>query len=502
MKLYKKTFIIGMSLLTSLSCVEEQDLIIPNPNGISSADFSLRGSEALLSFSTAAYGDLQLRGTFARHAFFIHDGMSDECDAGQMEADKQQMHDYAVDPANIGVTRYWIACNQGIAKANAVLNNIEAINQSGASEDEINQAIGENHFLRAYYYFLLTSRFGSVPMPLVPTDGAVASVGIGKTDRALVYQQIISDLDAAIPLCGTRASLGSDNAGRATKGAAHALKARVYLNNPSGPVDYVSAVASLREVLADPSGYTIDGVDYAANFNVAGEHNNESIFEINFSDEFDVNAQGGAWSTTGSGFAESTFRGIEYATFGNLPTSATLRNAFETDDPRFPVTVRPNNRWMKYTLPDDNNPPAGPINVRVIRTADVLLMLAECLNAIDSVANRTEILSLMNQVRDRVGMPNYGTPAMDTDFPVTNQAEILAAIQHERMVELAGEQVRLNDLLRWGIAKEAIEANRLNTIQNTPPINFIIGKHELLPIPSREIDQNVGLTNADQNPGF
>ena len=120
----------------------------------------------------------------------------------------------------------------------------------------------------------------------------------------------------------------------------------------------------------------------------------------------------------------------------------------------------------------------------------MLLMMAEVENELD---NPPAAIALLNEVRNRpsTNMPNYGTPVMNAIYPVSNKAEILNAIIHERMVELAGEQVRYNDLIRWDMADDVLSQ-----------FGFVKGKHELFPIPQREIDANEALTNADQNPGY
>ncbi|MCK5206832.1 MAG: RagB/SusD family nutrient uptake outer membrane protein, partial [Cyclobacteriaceae bacterium] len=99
----------------------------------------------------------------------------------------------------------------------------------------------------------------------------------------------------------------------------------------------------------------------------------------------------------------------------------------------------------------------------------------------------------LNEVRARasVDMPRYGTPAMDAIYPVSNKAEIFTAIVHERAVELAGEQVIYNDLIRWDMADDVLSQ-----------FGFVKGKHEIFPIPQNEIDANLALSNADQNPGY
>jgi len=112
-------------------------------------------------------------------------------------------------------------------------------------------------------------------------------------------------------------------------------------------------------------------------------------------------------------------------------------------------------------------------------------MAAEVENELGNISGA---LALMNQVRDRVTMPNYGSAAMNTAYPVTSKEGVFKAIVHERKVEFAGEQIQFFDLVRWGMG-------------NTLP-NFKVGVHEVLPIPQKEIDTNINLTNDDQNHGY
>jgi hypothetical protein len=125
--------------------------------------------------------------------------------------------------------------------------------------------------------------------------------------------------------------------------------------------------------------------------------------------------------------------------------------------------------------------------MRVIRYAEVLLSLAECENAL---GNDAKAIQLMNEVRSRPGveMPPYPT----ANYPVNSPAEVFKAIVHERRVELAGEQVRNRDILRWrALGKISYE-----------PISYYSAKHALAPIPQQEIDNNSAIAPTDQNPGF
>ena len=293
--------------------------------------------------------------------------------------------------------------------------------------------------------------------------------------------------------------------GRATKGAANALLGRVHLFRG----DYNAARTALLRVNVNDQYRLVD--NFYDNFMDETQDNEESVFDVMFSNKY-----GGAdsWGTTGSGIAEVTFRGQEYGItwFNVYPSDMTL-DEFEAGDPRYadsfwsngdildpngeavPADIPLGRRaaWKKYSqyYKQLNSDTQSGINFRVIRYADVLLMLAECENEVGTAA---DAIAYLNEVRNRpsVSMPNYGTPAMDAaGYPVTSKEEIFNAIVHERQVELCGEQVRMNDLIRWGLDADVLA-----------PFGYNNQKHNLFPIPQNEIDANEMLTQADQNPGY
>jgi hypothetical protein len=183
----------------------------------------------------------------------------------------------------------------------------------------------------------------------------------------------------------------------------------------------------------------------------------------------------------------------------NVYPSDDLRAEFEEGDPRFDQSFyvvgdeyaggvideialdRPAG-WRKYQnyYQQANENMQSGINMKIIRYADVLLMMAEAAN---EVTSQDEAIGYINEVRDRVDMP-----LLETGL---SKAEVFEAIVHERKVELAGEQVRFPDLVRWGRAAEFLSE-----------FGFQAGVHELFPIPENEIGTNVNISPGDQNPGY
>ncbi|MDO1514464.1 RagB/SusD family nutrient uptake outer membrane protein [Maribacter confluentis] len=478
--------------LVVINACSENDLELVNPNGLSPETF-FKTEAQVQSAVNAVYANLQTRGLYSRHMFFSQDNMSHENDGNpQLEADKRQYLDFSFDSSHGPIADYWESCYRGINKANFVIGNEEAIN---AIDDAIvssatkQKFIGEAKFLRALYNFLLVTRFGD--MPLI-TEIPTTTEGIGKSPASEVYALIISDLQAA------SASLlpkSEEDNGRATKGAAIALLGKVYLFRG----EHALALAEFEKL----SGYALEP-NYFDNFTEETEHGIESIFEIEYDDALGASAKWNS-SVTGAGPNEATFRGQEYGfnDWFNVFPSDNLLDEFELGDTRYAdnfysvgdtfaggtvtaemLTAGEERRagWKKYQnyYKDANEDQESGINFKYLRYADVLLMMAECEN---EVGTQDDAIDYINEVRERASLD---------DLPYSlSKAEVFDAIVHERKVELAGEQVRFNDILRWNLAATELAGT-----------NFQAGKNELWPIPDREISSNENVTAADQNPGY
>ncbi|MEM8897755.1 MAG: RagB/SusD family nutrient uptake outer membrane protein [Bacteroidota bacterium] len=505
----KKFLIIAILLgLFHVSCDEEL-LDKVNPNELSSATFYADGAQATAAVN-GVYASLQTIQLYTREYFFLHDLLSDEnFGLGSLEAQRVQLIARSFDGANAIITQVWRGAHRGIHRANLVIDNVpETPLSADYTETQRTQHIAEARFLRAFYAFELVSLWGDVPFSQNVAGGEEAENGLPITSADQIYATIISDLDFAEQNLPNRSEYSSGELGRATRTAAQALKGRVQLFRGN----YAEAAAELQKVVNSGEHRLME--EFTDNHTDENENNEEAIFEIQFSLAF---GGGNRWSGDGNGIAEVTFRGQEYgmkAWRNVIPSEAIVNEllreekAAGVEDPRAAFTIyRPgdlyNNgqdvviafettpddlpSWRKYQNYYDNldevNQQSG-INFRSIRYADVLLMLAEAQN---ELGNQAEAVSLMNQVRAR---PSVDMPPLPTaTFPAGSQAEVFEAIQHERIMELTSEQVRYRDILRWGIGSRVIPA-------------WVSGKHELLPIPQQEIDANVAVTNADQNPGY
>lgn len=483
---------LGCFLMT-ISCSEE-DLELTNPNQLSPDSF-FKTEAQVQSAVNAVYSNMQTAGLWSRHMFFMMDNLAHENGGNQqLEADKRQYLDFSFDSSHDPIGNYWESCFRGINKANFVLGNQDAINEisngqlSAASKSKY---VGEAKFLRGMYYFYLVTRFGGVPLIIdIPEGGD----GFPRSSEEEVYQQIIKDLSEAAPALLPK---GEEVDGRATQGAAYAMLGKVYLFQEQ----YQLALDAFDQVM----GYSLEA-EFYDNFTEENEHGIESIFEIEYNDELGTDAQWNS-SVSGAGPNEATFRGQEYGLlnwFNVYPSDRNL-DEFEEGDLRYAASfysvgdeysegtivegdladaageIR-RAGWRKYQnyYKDASEDQESGINMKYLRYSDVLLMMAECQNRL---GNQAAAVGLINQVRDRAGLDSLSS--------ALTQQQVFEAIVHERAVELAGEQIRFNDLLRWGIAADVLSDT-----------NFQESKHTLLPIPDREISSNEAITAADQNPGY
>ena len=350
----------------------------------------------------------------------------------------------------------WNASYLGISRANIVLNRIDGIDMDASRKGQL---IAEATFLRSLYYYHLAVGFGNIPLILTETASVAEGLAHVQVDASTVYTQLIGDLAKAetdLPL--------SNDPGRATKGAAATLLAKIQLTNG----DKSGAESSLRRVLT--YGYELVD-DYANLWGVENEYNSESIFEVDFESGF--GNQGNQFTNQFNGvLALSVTSGQR-----NIP-ERDLIDSYEVGDLRFDasldsVTVD-NDGWpIKTGISNPFSEDDAPNNWVVFRYADVLLMLAEAIGEGD------EAYGFINQVRTRAGLGD-----INADSPGSFEEKLL----QERRIELAFENHRWADLLRFGVAESVMEAQG-------KPVN---GKL-LYAIPQRELDLNA---NFNQNPGY
>lgn len=513
-----KNILVVVSLglgLTFSSC--EKWLSAPSP-GVTKLDDFFTSDETAVQTVNAAYVPLMwdFNGTYFNE-WFIGDIVSDDAlKGGGGIADMGSVYDlenFKTQSNNSLLLEYYRAQWQGIARCNLALQEIPKMALSETLDQNLkDRLIGETKFLRAYYYYRLVRVFGGVPK----VDFVIESSNQWKQPKATateIESFIIEDLLDAETKLWKKSEYQATDLGRATKGAAQAMLLKAYLLTKNFPEAEKWGAEVVKE--ANEGEYSLVP-NYKDNFTLAGENGPESIFEIQYME--DPTSDYGE----GFGFSRGTFNVILTRSRSSLlgggygfnkPTQ-NLYDEYESGDPRRDITIlNPadsqietpeteiylGNRYLsrKYAMMDDgagntiyplSHASRGPINTKVIRYADVLLMYAEACVEND---NTTTAKWALEEVRKRARGSNTAIlPAFPNYRGYTDiKPDLIKAIRHERRIELAMEGHRWFDLTRWGIAKEVMDAYKAT---ETPEVkqqmaDFIAGKHELFPIPEEEI---------------
>jgi starch-binding outer membrane protein, SusD/RagB family len=492
------------------------DLEIINPNEATVEAFWKNESDAVKGVN-AVYSTLH-RGGISRWMPFYYIIRTDEGKSTSPATPiVNNMDQFNTTDYNFwGAYDVWKDLYVGIFRANQVLDHVPAIEMD---ENLKQRVLAEAKFLRGLFYFNLASLWGNVPLMLktsTPNDKPPTS------PVAEVWAQVEKDLNEAaqsLPL-----SYPAEELGRATRGAAYALLAKALMQQQK----YSEALTPLNWLVEGEGSSVYDLMaDYRDNFLVTTENNKESVFEwqfqLNPGENHDDDTDNAAGRTDNLNYGNSLaqFFGPSGIGWSDGEAQRWLIGEFEEEptasggrDPRLAASL-----LFDYT--DEGGPDAtdiygqtfteryGPDNTRVwfrkfqndhwkdfegynspnnwryIRYADVLLMFAEALNATGST---TQAYQHVDRVRERAGLEK-----LSVAMPGLNQQQFLEQLKHERITELTGEGHRWNDLARWGDLGPELAPH--------DPVfaDFVVGKHELIPIPQLEIDFNPLL---EQNPNW
>lgn len=477
-------FIIGLFIL----CVGcgQSFLELPPQDQSSVANF-FRNAEDLKIAVSAAYGALKTAGQYNKALHAVGELRSDNTEIldAQSGVDLVQMDLFTTQSNNPLVNSMWSDHYNGIQQCNMVIDRAADIN---IDESMKRRLVAEAKFLRALMYFNLVRSFGDVPLVTKEIKDFQEGYDYGREPMDRVYEQIVADLQAA------EADLPSgytgEDTGRATSGAAKSLLGKVYLTRNQ----YGLAIEKLREVVSSQVYGLLN--DYADIFRITNKNHKESIFEIQYK-------KGGIgqgspfhnqFAPRNSGLLVSI---IGQAHGYNIPTQD-MEDAYEEGDVRRDISMASGYMngeefvGLKYITKYQDvpfQPDDADNNWPVLRYADVLLMLAECLNEEGFVADG-EAFALLNSIRDRAGLEPVSSNHPEATYRVADQEQFREAIARERRVELAFENHRWFDLVRTGKALEVMNAKGFS----------ITGNQLVLPIPLSQVQINPA--KMEQNDGY
>ena len=469
---------------------------------------------------TGVYGELNLLNADPDDApFFISEVASDDRfasggvnDNGAHGADK--LLRYGVDQ----FANTWKKHYAGIYKANVALEGYEKV-LDWESEAQKNSFYGQTYFLRAFYYFDLAQLFGEVPLILNSAGG-----NFPKSNADVIYAQIASDLKNGIEMMDAT-KYPDFEAGRATRWAAEALMARVFLFYTGyygesslplldgGEVTKAEVITWLEDC-RDNSGhdlvgdfrnlwpytneYTIDDYPYVAGkigvdgqpLKWAGDGNIETIFATKFSNVYALSA--GYVNYYALYFAppinvgESTFpwgRG-----WGKACVTPNLWDDWLAEEPTdlrrqaSIIDVTDPNEMKNYTWGANSEmEETGYWQKKIIAVAakdpstggfvNGFAVLASGARNHIQFCNTTDLIHI--RYADVLLMHSELTQTTDGINKVRQRAGLpvissysLDALTRERRFELAFEGLRWFDLMRWGDAPDALEKQVGQPIRN------------------------------------
>jgi tetratricopeptide (TPR) repeat protein len=488
-----KKILFIIALFSVVSCKKE--FLDRSPLGQLTSDTFFTNEEQAVQSVNAIYQQLRVWETHAFGFLGVTDIMSDDADKGSTANDglyQLDLDNFIHTPDNASVLAVWTGYYQGIARCNIAIERIPAITMNETLKARL---IGEAKFLRAYYYFSLVRWFGDIP--LITKTLSTSEFSQSRVEAAKIYDQIIKDLTEAVAVLPEKSQYGSVDLGRVTKGAAKGYLAKVYLTlgNFAKAEQHATEVINSKEYSLFPS--------YGDQFLIENENCSESVFEIQATLVSAETLGSVQWNQI------QGVRGTPNLGWGfNRPSDDLVAN-YEPGDPRREATIL----YVGEVLPDgsalvEDNPEMfnerynqkawtpthlgfqenSPGNIRIFRYADILLIAAEAMNENGKSA---EAITIVNQIRKRARgtlpanlvLPDLTSKGKDADR---------LAIWKERRIELAMEQHRWFDLVRQKRAAEVMKA--------AGKTNFVKGKHELLPIPQRDIDISNGVLK--QNNGY
>jgi starch-binding outer membrane protein, SusD/RagB family len=400
---------------------------------------------------------------------------------GTADNERRDIAHFNVQPSNTQLFNPYAQLYRGIEKANLCIANIPSMELYGsgttAQQVALKRLHGEALTLRAQFYYELIRNWGDVPAQFIPSAQA-PDLFLEKTDRHVIYDQILADLETAATLVPWRSQVASEE--RISQGAVRGLRARIALSAGG----YSLHDTEMTRVSDYQKYYTI-ARDEAKAVIESGEHQLNPSFKSVFKDAvcankiepngevmWEVGMVGGSSATGDSKLGY--YNGPRVAGKGNsaLTVLPTTFYAFDANDTRRDVTcaaydVEANGNitartlttivdgkyrrdWIQPGISPESSSQYFGLNWVLMRYSDVLLMFAEAENELNN-GPTADAIARFEEVRLRA----FGDASLIGTTP-SDYEGFFEAIKKERMLELCGEGLRKFDLLRWNLLGERL----------------------------------------------
>lgn len=463
----------------------------------------------------------------------------------------------------------WTNCYASIRKCCQVIANVEAM--TGIEENTKNRLLAETKFMMCWNYFRLVSFFGDVPF-FTKVLTIEESKEVVRNSKDEILSNLLTWLDeASVTLQDV-----TQEKGRITWGACQVLKARIFLYQEN----YEEALKVANGLIGKYGLYKEGETPYIDLFSGVAENASEIIFSIvreksggsistghNANQLFFLKGMSGGdayMAISPSGSLVDSYPMADGRLIHESGSTYDPRNPYADRDPRLTQSILCPGMQLKYldaatntiketlydpedetTIPDQQYNAKEPSasgymwmkyvdwssyamtqitdcsnDIILMRYAEVLLIKAEALAELKGTSEKTAIIGLVNELRERakcgrVHAENYNT-----------KEDLINLVRNERRIELANEGMRYFDILRWRQAEKSPVIDgvglkgdyygaymRLDGVGSTDRTVTVDGvprryvetrffdakKHYLQPIPQKEIDLN---PNLKQNPNW
>lgn len=478
-----------LMIISSCNFLDEEPLSVINSSTYykteSDAVAATNAVYDYLTVGTEGIFDRGFGGIFFNDYWVFKDILSDNCSQTIASQEYRTLEEFGFTAENERIELYWQDIYQTVNAANVVIDRVPEIDMDPMKRDHL---VAEVRFIRAIMYFEGVRFFGDVPLILHETLD-LQDAFVPRTKKEDVYAAIIEDLEWSRDHLSSTYRVGN---GRATPMACTALMAKVFLEMG----EYQKAIDN-AEIVIQSNQHPLFN-DFADLFKLENANSGEIIFAVNYS------------GTLSQGFKPNQYHvrllppnlrkngeGPENAFGWEVPTDdlyysfnpldrrrdVTFITSFTYSD-NSTVTFRPHigKFWDIENEPDGNN---TDMDVIYLRTADIMLVLAEALNELNT-GPTVRAYEMINAVRRRARFNGTVEQNILPDLSGLGYQQFRDGILQERRFELVMEGSRYHDLVRMGkLVEKVSQAKPLAT-----PQPF----HVLLPIPQRERSLNPNLT--------
>ena len=461
------------------SCAE--DFLETSPFGQATSDQFWRNGDDALSAANALYEPLDDE-SFYGHTEQTFEICSDDFWRAGDHGEDQAIEEFTFDPGNAQLRFSYSRKYEIINRANAILVNVPGIDMDNALKNRI---LGEAYFMRAFAMWRQHVIYGSLAI-ITEEDFQTNNFNKAKSSIEEFRAFMESDWQRAADLLP--ATHASEDLGRPTSGTANGFLTKLYVHWEK----FSEAITAGEKVINGP--YPL-AEEFVHNFQIETENNPEVLFAVQCLEGW--NSQAYRIYTTPRPWGGWDFH----------EPIQDLIDEFESDDPRLDATVfklgdmvdlggdrgpteyveglsQTNYHFRKFASWRSTGGLSRDQNIPILRSADVYLLVAEAKIRLGQNGDAE-----LNAVRTRAGLA-----------PKTNAT--IEDLIHERRVELAGENQRHADLVRWDRAGviDLVAHYAIDRGQFKPSRNFNRPKHYYFAIPQREIDLSNGV--LEQNQGY